>query len=273
MSNMYAKDLEYNNNSDTCILIFHGFTGAPLDMKDLAEQLAEEGYDIFVPLLPFHGIDFEHLSNLKLNDFFAWGQNLIETKRKEYSKLVVIGVSIGAALTYVSEVKKPIADIFIGISSTGVFSLGLKIFTFISRFIRIKYLPYNPLEDFDEKYFDKEYLRWKEEYFAKMPMDVFVEAVKQSKNFKHEANKIIAPLLIINGSKDPTSSRRSLTHFVKEAKSKAKKGVIIKGGRHVIVNSKYHEQIVTEIKEFIRTVFDNDSDETFRLNEIKIVSK
>ncbi|MCE7742325.1 MAG: hypothetical protein GOP50_07670 [Candidatus Heimdallarchaeota archaeon] len=272
MSNKYAKDLEYKNSSDTCVLIFHGFTGTTLDMKNLAEHLVEEQYDVYVPLLPNHGVDFEHLAEINLEEFFAWGQKIIEEKRGKYSKLILIGISIGAALTYVSEVTKPMADAFIGISTTGIFSIGMKIFTFISRFIRIRFVPYNPLDDFSEEYFDDEYLLWKEENFSKMPMDVFVNAVRQSKNFKQHASKIATPLLIINGSEDPSSSRRSLSYYIKKASSRIKKGVIVKGGRHVIMNSKFHEQIITEIKDFIALVLDNSSDNSFHLDETKTIA-
>ncbi len=272
MSDKYAKDLDYKNNSNTCVLIFHGFSGTPLDLKNLAEQLADEQLDVYVPLLPYHGVDYEHLADINLEEFFTWGQELIKEKRKEYQQLIVIGISIGAALSYLSEINNPMVDALIGISSTGIFSLGMKMFAFISRFIKIRFVPYDPIHDFEEKYFDKEYLCWKEENFPKMPMEVFIDAVRQSKHFKHDASKITAPLLIINGSKDPSASNKTLPYYIKKAKSRIKRGVIIKGGRHVILNSKFHEQLVDEIKSFIKLVLDNLTDDSFQVNEIKTIS-
>ena len=265
MNNLYAKDLDFKNNSNDCIIIFHGFASTPYDMKNLANSLSEKGYDVYVPLLPYHGINYENLTKLDLEEAFKWGQNIIVDKRNRYEKLFLIGVSIGSAIMYVSEITNPSADVLIGLSTGGVFSWVLKFFSLISRIIKVKYLPYTPNEDLEIKYLDEEYLTWKRKNFPKMPMDLFVQSVRISKTLNKEANKIRKPLLIINGSKDPVTSKKATSYYIKKAQNEKKLGIKIVGGKHQLLNTKYHDLVVKQILDFLYNIkFEIDpKDENF----------
>lgn len=251
INNKYAKNIEYNNNSNTCVLIFHGFASTPYDMKNLAKTMSEQGYDVYVPLLPYHGQTYLQLLEFNLTEIFEWGKEKIAQKRSEYKTLIIIGVSIGSAMMYVSEISDPSADILIGLSTGGVFSFGLRLFSFISRVIKIKFLPYSPIKDLELKYLDQGFLNWKKTNFEKMPMNLFVQAVRRSKYLNRKAKQITKPLLIINGSKDPATSKKATPYFINDAQNKIKLGVTVKGAGHLLLNTKYHEIVTEEILNFI----------------------
>lgn len=47
--------LDYDKNRDKSILLFHGYTNCPAQYKQLIPELTEAGYNVYAPLLPYHG--------------------------------------------------------------------------------------------------------------------------------------------------------------------------------------------------------------------------
>ncbi len=267
----YAQNLELNNDSPICILIFHGLSGTPFEMKHLAESFSKRGYDVFVPIIPYHGMSFDHL--LQLNDpteLYEWGKELIFQKKQEYDKLIVLGFSLGAGMTFVAETSNPTADAYIGISTGGIFSWMLRLFSFVYRFIKIKSIPFSLPSNYDKSLVDNDYLEWKMENMNRMPMSVLVHAVRQSKHLKKVVKKLVTPVLIINGVNDLTTSKKATTYVVKNASSKIRKGFLVKDGGHLLLNTGFFEIIFEEIITFIHQILENNQIEVEYLGELSL---
>ncbi len=258
----YAKDIEFKNESKVCILILHGLASTPFEMQHLIESLSREGYDVFAPIIPYHGKTYDHLLSLKdPTELYDWGKELISKKKQEYEKLIVIGFSLGAGITYVAETSNPTADAYIGLSIGGLFSWMLRLFSFIYRFIRIKSIPFSIASDYDKTLVDEDYLKWKLENMNKMPMNTLVHAVRQSKEMKRSVKKFVTPFLVINGDKDLATSNKATAYVVKHASSKIRTGYLVKGGRHMFLNTRFFDIIYDKIKEFIERIISNDQSE------------
>jgi esterase/lipase len=267
----YARDLEYKNKSPVCILILHGLAGTPFEMKSLAERLSNEGYDVFVPIIPYHGKTIEHLLELQdPTEIYEWGKQLIHKKKQEYEKLIVIGFSLGAGITFVAETSSPTADAYIGISTGGMFSWMLKLFSFVYRFIKIKAIPFSISKSYNRNLVDKAYLDWKLKNMNKMPMNPLVHAVKQTRNLKKDVKKLVTPFLIINGTKDLATSKKVTSFMVQNASSKIKQGIIVKGGEHMLVNTSFFKRLLKEILEFINQIIENGDLEITKLITVTI---
>ena len=267
----YAQNLEFYNDSTVCILIFHGLSATPFDMKYLAESFSKRGYDVFVPIIPYHGMSFDHLLQLKdPTELYEWGKELIFQKKQEYDKLIVLGFSLGAGMTFVAETSKPTADAYIGISTGGIFSWMLRLFSFVYRFIKIKSIPFSLPSNYDKSLIDNDYLEWKMEHMNKMPMSVLVHAVRHSKHLKKVVKKLVTPVLIINGVKDLTTSKKATTYVVKNASSKIRKGFLVKDGGHLLLNTEFYDIIFEEIITFIHQVLENDQIEVEYLGELSL---
>ena len=50
------------------VLVLHGFTGSPHSMRPIAEQLANRGYTVELPLLPGHGTAITDLIPMRWED-------------------------------------------------------------------------------------------------------------------------------------------------------------------------------------------------------------
>lgn len=81
------------------VLVLHGFTGNPGSMRELAERLAAQGHTVDLPLLPGHGTTVEDMIPTGWNDWLATAEEHYAGLAGRSEKVVVIGLSMGGALT------------------------------------------------------------------------------------------------------------------------------------------------------------------------------
>jgi carboxylesterase len=92
------------------VLLIHGFSGTPLELKPLADDLNRRGYTVDAVLLKGHGTDMADMNACKYTD---WEQSVKDEYLKlqqNYQKVYVCGHSMGAILAaYLGEEYQPAA--------------------------------------------------------------------------------------------------------------------------------------------------------------------
>lgn len=80
-------------------LVLHGFTGNPGSMRGIAEALADAGFSIEMPLLPGHGTIVDDMIPTTFRDWLAAAEDAYRRLSERCEKVVVVGLSMGGALT------------------------------------------------------------------------------------------------------------------------------------------------------------------------------
>lgn len=80
------------------VLLQHGLTATPQMVRPVAEHLAGLGYAVSAPLLPGHGTTWRDMSRTRYDDWLAAVVRAAEELHDDRRDLVVVGVSLGAAL-------------------------------------------------------------------------------------------------------------------------------------------------------------------------------
>ena len=86
-------------NGDIGILLVHGFTGSPASMRPLAEDLAERGFSIELPLMPGHGTHVKDLLKVTWQDIAREVVAAFERLRSRTKSVIVVGLSVGGLMT------------------------------------------------------------------------------------------------------------------------------------------------------------------------------
>ena len=93
-----ATDLRLGHGSRGALLL-HGFTGAPGELRSIAESLAETGWQVCAPLLPGHGTTMSDLNNTKASDWLDKANSEFDILRRATGKPVaIVGFSMGGLL-------------------------------------------------------------------------------------------------------------------------------------------------------------------------------
>lgn len=94
-----AEPFSHQGTGDTGVLVLHGFTGNPGSMRGLAEACATAGFHVELPQLAGHGTAIEDMIPTRWSDWSADANAAYATLSKRASKIVVMGLSMGGALT------------------------------------------------------------------------------------------------------------------------------------------------------------------------------
>lgn len=80
------------------VLLIHGLTGAPGEMKFLAKRLHRQGFEVYAPQLAGHGADQTALLASTWRDWLASVVAAYDALRREVDEVHVAGVCVGGAL-------------------------------------------------------------------------------------------------------------------------------------------------------------------------------
>lgn len=94
-----AEPFSHVGSGDVGVLVLHGFTGNPGSMRGLAEACAAAGFHVELPQLAGHGTSIEDMLPTGWADWSGDANKAYATLRQRASKVVVMGLSMGGALT------------------------------------------------------------------------------------------------------------------------------------------------------------------------------
>lgn len=85
-------------DSRKAVLLIHGMTGAPAEMRPLARRLRRRGLTVAVPLLAGHGLDEAALLRTGWRDWLASARAAFDALRADHDEVHVAGICVGGAL-------------------------------------------------------------------------------------------------------------------------------------------------------------------------------
>lgn len=92
---------------DDGILLIHGFTGSPAEMRPLGRYLHERGLTVAAPLLPGHGTTPADLNRRRWQEWLACTEAALAELQAQRRRVFVAGLSMGALLTLLLAARHP----------------------------------------------------------------------------------------------------------------------------------------------------------------------
>jgi carboxylesterase len=92
----------------TGILLVHGFTGTPREMRMLAESLAQDQYTLLAPRLCAHATQAEDMNRARWWDWVASVEDGLNFLKGCTNRQVVMGLSMGGVLAMVTAARYPV---------------------------------------------------------------------------------------------------------------------------------------------------------------------
>ncbi len=92
------KGFYYKGRNYKVVLLVHGLTGVPLEMKFLGKSLHKNGFSVVCPLLEGHAKGKEELLKTTWEDWYATVDKTFFALRKKFKKVYVAGICVGGML-------------------------------------------------------------------------------------------------------------------------------------------------------------------------------
>lgn len=94
-----AEPWSFNGSLRSGALVIHGLTSNPDSMRGIAKALGAAGFHVELPLLPGHGTVMEDLIPIRWSDWVSTVESAYAALAARVDKVVVVGLSLGGALT------------------------------------------------------------------------------------------------------------------------------------------------------------------------------
>ena len=103
------KDLSFFHEGDNGkgVMLIHGLTGVPAEMKLVARALNRKGYTVYAPLLAGHGVDAATLIKTHWQDWLESVLNAGEYLRTHVNTMYSAGICVGGKLGMLAAKEQP----------------------------------------------------------------------------------------------------------------------------------------------------------------------
>ena len=189
------------DDARAAFVLVHGFTGAPTEVRPLADALAMRGYRAIGPLLPGHGTDEDELGDVEWSEWFTTVVDALHWARESAEVVSLAGLSMGALLSTVVAARRPELVDTLGLLAPA-FEVDNPLFRFVGlgRFVLDKMpaprLPKAGLTSPDG---------WKRLWhYDNRPVDAVWQLRRLQKTAWSELPDVTMPTVVIQGLRDQT---------------------------------------------------------------------
>jgi carboxylesterase len=227
------------------ILLIHGFTACPIDMKPLGEKLNSFGYTVYAPLLAGHGLTPEDLKTTSWKDWERSAAEALGQLKGTCRKIIAIGHSMGGliALSLAAQGK---LDAIVSINAPIIYKE--RDYHFADRLLG--------KQEYVEKPGKQEEITVNSEglphfSYVKVPVECFVSLNKALTPIQNELRKIGCPALIVQSLEDKTVHPRSGRMIEKSIKHRRKDVIYWAKEDHYLPLSSQRNKLAEKIRIFL----------------------
>ena len=246
------------------VLLFHGLTGSPFELKKYGQFLYNNGFDVYADCLPGHGEKFNEIYTVKYTDWLDFAYEQFSNLKQNYENVYVSGICLGAVLALALGIKFKDEAAGIICLSTTLFLDGWRLpwysflmplgLTTILRFY-YNYPECDPHGIKNEKTRNvvKKLLAKGDVGMNDFPMSAIYELIKLSKYIRKRLAEFNCPVLLVHSLEDDLTSQKSAQIVYKNITSSDKDLIILNDSYHMVLYDNEKEFVMNKALEFIKS--------------------
>jgi carboxylesterase len=227
------------------VVMVHGYTGTPLELRPLADFLAEQGFSVLGVRLPGHGTSWQDLSETTWPQWYQAVEEGVAELQKHCTSVSIVGLSLGALLAIKAAAELKIDSVVL--MSTPIYVrdwrapfLGI-LGHFIKKLKRRKYFENNVLR----QHFDLSY-----GYLPTKPLPSLFELRDLCKSAYLPQVKV--PALIVQSTVEHTVRAKSAKYIYDNIGSEHKELLWLSHSGHVVTLEAEHHLVEAAVYGFLK---------------------
>lgn len=235
------------------IILIHGFLASPKEMEALGQKLNELGYGVYLVRLSGHGTLSKEMRNCTVKGWLESVNRGYAVLSHYHQKVVVVGFSAGALLALIKGCAN--VDNIVGVVAINPALVLKQKSVFFSSLLDSwnNMLSSFSMETGTIKWVDNEPECSDSNYDR-----IYIAGLKQllllQDSCREHLERVILPLLVIQGSNDPTIDVDGAEEIIEKVLSNDKQLHSINTDYHVIVRGKRAEEVYRPLLDFIKKV-------------------
>lgn len=247
---LIKKPFYFEGNNKKAVLLLHGWTATPYELRRLGVFLNEKGYTAYAPLLRGHGTKPEDLEKVRYNDWINDTKGSYNKLRKKHQQVFVIGTSIGGtiAVSLAKELKDIDGLVLMATPYRIRFEEAMKLIVWLmSFFSKYKRKFYPPT-------FGSRKTITRVISYQVYPIKNVLETAKMIKSSRQELMRINQPCFLMQSASDHIITKNSARKFFQKISSEKKRVKYIKRSYHTFISDIKNEHIFGEILNFLESI-------------------
>lgn len=230
-----------------CVMLVHGWTSTPYEMRVLGKELNAQGIAVDAPLLSGHGTRPQDLENVTWEQWVADVDRAYKRLRKQYTRVYVGGMSMGGNLALHVAQKNP--DVCGIILMSTPYRMRFQTVGMMIAYITKRFISYK------KKY----YPRWTKTQasitqlisYQKYPINSAFEAYLAIRNSFQHIEQVKQPAFLIQSTSDHLVARSSIDKIYRRIGSPHKDMRLIKRASHNFMGNGAHKDVFQDVVQFV----------------------
>ncbi len=249
----------------TGVLLIHGYSGSPEELRGMGKYLNTQGYTICGPLLAGHGSTPDRLFNVTWHDWIASASRGLDQLRQACEKVVIAGFSVGALVGAHLAAKEQCAGLVLMAPALRLRGQPLLHLAGVVRHVKPWYYPlaranfnspsvraavrgFMPDADLD----DPDVVAQIRQH-ARVPIGSVYEIVRLQKQARRDLRRVTIPTLIMQGKKDETVNPASAALASSLLAASTKKTIWFDNAGHQLTREPGREKVWQNAADWIRS--------------------
>lgn len=223
------------------VLLVHGFTGTPAEMRLLGEYLHQQGFTVLALRLPGHGTTVHDMESTNWRHWYGAVVDSFYLLRALCNEINVVGLSMGGLLALKLAMEYPVAQV--AALSTPIFLTDR----------RISYLPFYRLfqrfapkkrKDYD---IDPQYFAG----YDHTPLASLSSLLELMRLVQKDLGAVSCPVLLVQSRKEHTVRPESAIFIMEHLGSKDKELFWLAKSGHIVTIDLERETVFAKVSEFL----------------------
>lgn len=238
-----AEPFFYPGVNGKGVLLIHGYTGTPAEVRELGEHLNAEGYTTMGVLLPGHGTIPQDLAELKWQDWYEGAKNAYYELDRCCETVSVIGMSMGSLMALLLASDLPVAKLVIMSTPINLYDKRVPFIEILKHFIhnipkRLRAV------DADPRY---------NVCYSVLPVCGVEQVCKLIRHIKRNVlAHVEVPCLIMQSKSEHTVKPSSANYLYKHIASDDKQLCWIEHSKHVLTLYEARYRVYAIISDFLK---------------------
>ena len=245
---MLGEPFDLVGDQDVGVVLVHGFTGTPYEVRYLGEQLARAGFSVRAPLLPGHGTSMADLDATSWEQWTEAVERAVDAMRVRCGRVAVVGQSLGGLLAlYAAAHRRDIACVGSLAAPLWLEGLSARVAAWTTRGLlrRVRTLPKLGGSDVRDKR-----VRAENPCYPAIPTRALAQLLDFFAVVGRELANVTQPVLVIHARQDHTAPVACAKHIAEA--TRAVRLRILEDSYHLIAADVERDIVAAEVTTFVR---------------------
>ena len=259
----------FEKRGRTGVLLVHGITGSPTEMKSPVRKLSASGLTVACPQLAGHCSTLTDLKHTRWTDWYATLEASLDFLSSECDTIFVSGLSMGALLALKLAANHPDRIQGVATLSTTFFYDGWNV-PHVKQWLLLPIVIHSPLRYFisyhepapygikDERLrhliaavYEGNSANMPEKYgYSEFPAVTIRETFRLIRSTKRDLARVVTPLLIVHSTEDDMASLENAKFLAARVSSRHVETFYVDDTYHVLTLDKLKDDVADQVAEF-----------------------